>query len=200
MYRATPKGDSLMLRTIRKMLGKYSLRPYKLGMRESEHKVLHTLSAFPPKIQHKTEDILQRFKLTETQKLDGIIEGSQHNLFTAKSVILFKLVADSIKIDRQKLTIVHNEFLMSSQTASTPIKDITNVQADAGPFFGNITITSKHFLNNTQTIHLLRRTDTQKIQRLIQGFMIAHRARIDTDEINDKDLLPMLLRLGEANI
>jgi len=136
---------------------------------------------------------------TETEKLTSLAEGARDNLFVAKTVFPFVLFADTIKIDRQKLTIVHNDFFWKSQTASTEIKNIMNIEADMGPLFGSITVTSKHFLNNTQTIRFLKRRDVATAQRLLQGFMIAQRARINTDGINKMQLLRLLNDLGQEN-
>jgi len=135
----------------------------------------------------------------ETAKLTSLAEGARDNLFVAKTVFPFVLFADTIKIDRQKLTIVHNDFFWKSQTASTEIKNIMNIEADMGPLFGSITVTSKHFLNNTQTIRFLKRSDVATVQRLLQGFMIAQRARINTDGINKMQLLRLLNELGQEN-
>jgi hypothetical protein len=136
---------------------------------------------------------------TETGKLINLAEGSQDNLFVAKTVFPFILFADTLKIDRQKITIVHNDFLWKSQTASTEIKNIMNIQANAGPLFGSLIITSKHFLNNTQTIRYLKKRDVATAQRLLQGFMIAQRAKIDTDNIEREQLVTLLNDLGQEN-
>jgi hypothetical protein len=175
---------------IRVILGKYSLRPFRLGKRESDS----GRNFFRKKNKNAAPVVV-----TDTEKLSSIVNGASYNLFIARTAFPFMLVADTIKIDRQKLTIVHSQLFQASQTASTQIKDIMNIQAETGPFFGNITITSKYFLNNTQTIKFLTRKDVSIIQKLIQGFMIAHSANIETDNINENRLLPMLLELGEAN-
>lgn len=136
---------------------------------------------------------------TDTEKLSSLAEGSHDNLFVAKTVFPFVFFADTLRIDRQKITIVHNDFLWKSQTASTEIKNITNIQADVGPLFGSLIVTSKHFLNNTQTIRYLKKRDVATAQRLLQGFMIAQRAKIDTDNIEKVRLLVLLNDLGQEN-
>jgi len=159
------------------MLGKYAVLQYDIAAQLADH-------------QHAQ---------SETEKLISLAETSQDNLFVAKTVFPFILFADTIKIDRQKITIVHNDFFWKSQTASTEIKNIMNIEADMGPLFGSITITSKHFLNNTQTIKYLRRRDVTTVQRLLQGFMIAQRAKINTDSIDRGQLLTLLNGLGQEN-
>jgi hypothetical protein len=143
--------------------------------------------------QDKQGEIL----VTETDKLVSLAERSHDNLFVAKTVFPFVLFTDSLKIDRQKLTIVHNSFFRTAQTASTEIKNIINVQTELGPLFGSMTITSKHFLNNTQSIQFLKRKDISAAQCLLQGFMIANRAHVDTSNIEKRQLLSLLSDLGQ---
>lgn len=148
---------------------------------------------------HTQAGAKKRSQTSETEKLTSLAGGSQDNLFVAKTVFPFILFADTLKIDRHKITIVHNDFLGKSQTASIEVKNIMNIQANVGPLFGSLTVTSKHFLNNTQTISYLRKKDVATAQRILQGFMIAQRAKIDTDNIEKEQLLALLYDLGQEN-
>ncbi len=135
-----------------------------------------------------------------TASLAALTTGSTENLFSAHTVFPFVLIPDTLKIDRQKLTIVHNDFIRASHTVSIRLKDLRNVQSDIGPLFGSITLTSQHFLNNTQTIKYIKRKDIIEAQRLLQGFMIAHRAQIDTNNIEHEELKALLNKLGQENL
>jgi hypothetical protein len=188
------------------MLGKYAVLQYDISAQLAEYR--HTqnekrtffarFARLRPHLTNRGEDRQTGF-VSETEKLTSLTEAAQDNLFVAKTVFPFILFADTIKIDRQKITIVHNDFFWKSQTASTEIKNIMNIEADVGPLFGSITVTSKHFLNNTQTIKYLRRSDVTAVQRLLQGFMIAQRAKINTDGIDKRQLLTLLNDLGQEN-
>ena len=147
--------------------------------------------------------LLKRLKIERkkhTADLVGLLGGSDENLLSIHTVFPFVLIADTLKIDRQKLTVVHKAFFGASQTASIRLKDLRNVQADIGPLFGSITLTSQHFQNNTQTVKYLRRKDIIEAQRLLQGFMIAHEAQIDTDNIGHVELKSLLNKLGQENL
>lgn len=191
------------------LLGRYALLQYDISAQLAEHRQTQSdkQSFFARFASHHGVPILtmrkktsaEHPKGTETQRLERLTEESSDNLFMAKTIFPFVLFADTIKIDRQKITIVHNDFLWQSKTVSTEIKNIMNIEADMGPLFGSITITSKHFLNNTQTIKCLKRRDVIMAQRLLQGFMIAQRAAIDTDGINKPQLLTLLNDLGQEN-
>ncbi|HSD56297.1 MAG TPA: hypothetical protein VLA92_04040, partial [Candidatus Saccharimonadales bacterium] len=172
------------------MLGKYAILQHDISTQSAERhqtqidkrSFFARFSGLRPLVGHsKNKAVSQPGLSTETQKLVSLAKGSNDNLFATKTVFPFVLFADTLKIDRQKITIVHNDFLWKSQTASTEIKNIMNIEADVGPLFGSITVTSKHFLNNTQTIKYLKRSDVIAVQRLLQGFMIAQRAKINTD-------------------
>lgn len=184
------------------ILGKYAILQHDIATQLAEHDQtqLDKHSFFArfarPAASGRTDD---QTPSTETKRLISLAQGSLDNLFVAKTVFPFILFADTLKIDRQKITIVHNDFFGKSQTASTEIKNIMNIQADVGPLFGTVTVTSKHFLNNTQTIKYLRRKDVVTAQCLLQGFMIAQRAKIDTDNIEKVQLLALLNDLGQEN-
>lgn len=184
------------------MLGRYAILQHDIAAqlaerhqaRQDKHNFFTRFARPFPSLGKKPQT-----SVTETEKLASLAEGSKDNLFVAKTVFPFVFFADTLKIDRQKITIVHNDFLWKSQTVSTEIKNIMNIQANVGPLFGSITITSKHFLNNTQTISYLRKKDVAIAQRLLQGFIIAQRAKIDTDNIEKDQLLALLNDLGQEN-
>jgi hypothetical protein len=135
-----------------------------------------------------------------TSSLIKLSNDSAANLLSVRTAFPFMLFADTLKIDKQKLTVVHNKFLRSSQTSSIRLKDLRNVQTVLGPIFGSIILTSQHFLNNTQTLNFLRRKDAIYAQRLLQGFMVAHDAGIDTNEVEEATLLKLLNKIGKENI
>lgn len=146
---------------------------------------------------------LERLKINRqnhTASLVELVDGAEDNLLYVRTVFPFVLIADILKIDRQKLTVVHNTLFGGSQTTSIRLKDLRNVEGDIEPLFGSITLTSQHFLNNTQTIKFLKRKDIIEAQRLLQGFMIAHEAQIDTDNIEHDALKSLLNKLGKENI
>lgn len=186
------------------ILGQYAILQHDISVQRAEyHETQRDEHNFFARFAHTDTSLgkeTQNVRATEIEKLTSLAKGSHYNLFMTKTVFPFVLVADTLKIDRQKITIVHNDFFGKSQTASTEIKNIMNIQADAGPLFGSITVTSKHFLNNTQTIQYLKRKDVVTAQRLLQGFMIAQRAKIDTDNIERGQLLALLNDLGRENL
>ncbi len=134
---------------------------------------------------------------TSEEKLMDITTGAQDILIKANSVFPFVLFPDSISLGRQQLTIVHRAFFSTANTISVQIDDILSVESNVGPFFGSLHLFSKYFFNNVKTINFLSRHDVLKIQRLIQGYMIAHHRKIDCSTIEKGQLIILLNSLGQ---
>lgn len=84
---------------------------------------------------------LERLKINRQKHTASLVElvgGAEDNLLSVRTVFPFVLIADTLKIDRQKLTVVHNTMFGASQTVSIRLKDLGNVEADIGPLFGSI--------------------------------------------------------------
>lgn len=133
-------------------------------------------------------------------QLRGIVKMSHPTLAKASAIFPFDLFPDTLAIDRQKLTVVHRSFFNVEQTVSVQLADVTNIQANVGPFFGALTISSEHFINNTQTIKYVSRRNAIVIQHLLQGMIIAHKEHIDLDQIGNKELLRLLDDLGSGKV
>lgn len=135
----------------------------------------------------------------ELSKLKEVAQDAQEVLVCVHSVFPFSLFPDTITLDRHKLTIVYRTFFKVEQTVSVPLADIKNIQADMGPFFGSLTVTSDHFINNTQTVNYLWRKDVKQIQELIQGAMVAKNEQIDITKVETKELHNLLTDLGRGH-
>jgi hypothetical protein len=122
-------------------------------------------------------------KQTNEEKLVDVTVGAHDILLTATTVFPFVLFPDTISMDRQQLTIVHRSFFSTANTISVRIEDVLNIESNVGPFFGSIHIFSKFFTNDIKSINFLSRVDTLTIQRLVQGYMIAHHRKIDCSTI-----------------
>jgi hypothetical protein len=135
----------------------------------------------------------------DAMKLQAVVRESHTILAKARSVFPFQLFPDSVNIDRHKLTIVRRQFFGIEQKVSVPLENVKNIEADLGPFFGSITVTSDLFINNTQTVHFLWRDDARKIQKLVQGAVVAQGEGIDLNKIEVIQLQKMLIDLGSGH-
>jgi hypothetical protein len=132
------------------------------------------------------------------EKLIDITEKAQDVLFEADTVFPFTLFPDSITLDREKLTIAKRAFFRVAKIITVPITSMISAEADVGPFFGTIKMTSKYFVENTHEVRYLWRHDATTVHRLLQGFIIAHERDLDLHEIDKEDLRVLLEDLGQG--
>jgi hypothetical protein len=142
--------------------------------------------------------IIKKPAFNETEKLENIVDKSHHILLSASTVFPFVIFADTIQIDRQKLTITHRNSFRSARTSSVSLNDIQNIEGNVGPIFGSLIITSKFFQKNTQSINFLKRKDVIEIQQLMQGYMVAIHGGIDITTIPTEKLIILLNDLGRS--
>lgn len=151
-----------------------------------------------PKLRRPGRPAARRRNRGEQQLLSAANKGHQI-LLKANTVFPFNFFPDTITIDREKLTIANRFFFRVAKITSVPVRDILSVEADVGPFFGSVHLTSRYFFTNPQTITFLWRGDAIKIQRLLQGYIIAHERNIDCSAISKNHLLDLLYDLGRGD-
>ena len=169
-----------------------SINPVEAVHRASARRPLRIRLAKPLTLAHKKPQV------TNEEKLVDVAVGSHDVLFRAKTVFPFTLFPDTISMDRQQLTIVHRPFFMTAKAISVQIDDVLNVESDVGPFFGSVHIFSKFFTNDIKSVNFLSRGSALKIQRMIQGYMIAHHRKIDCSTIEKNQLIVLLNDLGQG--
>lgn len=130
--------------------------------------------------------------------LFGVTMNSHDVLFKASNVFPFNLFPDTICIDREKLTIINRFFFRVAKITSVPIRDILSVEADVGPFFGSIYMTSRYFFTNPTSINFLWKKDAIKMQRILQGYIIANEQSINCSDIPKEQLVVFLEDLGQG--
>lgn len=135
---------------------------------------------------------------TGPEDLQELAEKSSDVLYEAETVWPFTLFPDTIKLDREKLTIANRQFWRVANITSVPVGEIMSAEAGVGPFFGNLDLTFRFFTNNEQKINFLKRKDAIELQRLIHGYIIAHRREIDVSSVSKDELIKLLTNLGQG--
>lgn len=130
------------------------------------------------------------------EKLIDVTEKAQDVLFEADTIFPLTLFPDTITLDREKLTVATRLFFRTAKITSVPVSSISAAEADVGPFFGSVQISSKYFVQNRYSIQKLTRGDAMILEHLLQGFIIAHERDIDLTDIEKEDLLILLEDLG----
>jgi hypothetical protein len=132
------------------------------------------------------------------ETLSELTEKSQDILYEASTVFPFTLVPDTITLDREKLTIATRFFWRMADITSVPVGEIMSAEAVVGPFFGSLHLTFRFFANNEKVVSFLPRSDALEIQRLIHGYIIAHRREIDVSSVKKDRLIKLLSELGQG--
>jgi hypothetical protein len=132
------------------------------------------------------------------EKLIDLTEKAQDILFTADTVFPFTLFPDTITLDREKLTVVERFFFRVAKVITVPITSMISADANVGPFFGSVHMTSKYFIDNTHVVNFLWRHDAEEFHRLLQGFIIAQEKGLDVSGVEKEDLKVLLRDLGHG--
>jgi hypothetical protein len=129
------------------------------------------------------------------QELAEAIHGSHQVLASATTA--FKIFADTLIIDRAKLTVTKRQFWKTAEVTSIRIEDVLNVTATVGPILGSVTFTSRVFNNEKPyTVTGFWRDDALRMKRIAQGYVIALQRGIDCSALPTKELATMLDKLG----
>lgn len=132
------------------------------------------------------------------ERLAEAAASSREILFKTNSVWPFMMFRDTITLDREKLSLAHRAFFLVAKVTSIPVRDLTGVEANFGPFFGSLKIISTS--SDTENIEFLWRKDAVILRQLLQGYIIANERQIDTADINKQDLVKLLKKLGEGDV
>jgi hypothetical protein len=147
--------------------------------------------------KHAIEDIDKpAIQNIEATKLRNVVKEGDDVLMKVQTVFPLTMLPTSITIDRHKLTIIERRFLKTEQMISVPLENIKNIQANLTFFSGSLTITSDNFINNTQTVSNLSRQEAIKVQKMIQGAMVAISEDIDLSKIEINELKERLEQIG----
>lgn len=128
----------------------------------------------------------------------NVANNAQDVLLEAHSVFPFNLFPDTIKIDREKVIIIERTFFKIAKVKNIQLHDIQTIEADVGPFFGSLSITTKQNIQNIFRINFLTRKEAMDAQKIIQGIVVAIQKELDYSRISTIELKALLERLGQG--
>jgi hypothetical protein len=132
------------------------------------------------------------------EELIELTERVHDVLYEASTVFPFTLFPDTITLDREKLTIAERFFWRVADITSVPISEILSCTVNVGPFFGSIHLVFSFFADNERRINFLWRNEAIELQRMVHGFIIAHKREINTTIVSTEDLRVMLKEIGHG--
>jgi len=136
--------------------------------------------------------------IVSEEKINDVKHSTEDILYEAETVFPFTLFPDTLKLDREKLTLCRRDFFRTAQISSVPLSEIMSVEANVGPFFGSIHFIFRFFNDNEKTFTFLKRQDAINLQRLVHGFIIAHRKGVDISKVPTKELRDTLVQIGQG--
>lgn len=132
------------------------------------------------------------------EEMIDLAERTHDMLYEATSVFPFNFFPDTVTLDREKLTIAERFFWRVAKITSVPVSEIMTTQANVGPFFGSLHIVFSFFVDNERDVKFLWREDAQELQKLLQGYIIAHKRKINTTNLSTKELKILLKDIGQG--
>lgn len=132
------------------------------------------------------------------EELIELTERVHDILYEATTVFPFTLFPDTITLDREKLTIAKRNFWRVADITSVPISEILTCTVNVGPFFGSIHLVFSFFADNERRINFLWRSEAMELQRMVHGFIIAHKREINTTIVSTEDLRTLLKEIGQG--
>lgn len=133
------------------------------------------------------------------QAVEDMVNNSNRILLKVSTVFPLDWFPSSIVIEETRLTIIHRQ-LLTSQTHSVDIKNISNVFVDSGIFFAQLSIVSDTFAENQIVINKLWKKDAIFLRRVIEGLRMFVSHDIDTTDYTVKELVNKLKELSTTKI
>jgi len=137
---------------------------------------------------------------SEAQKVYQLARKSTQVLFRAKTVFPFDFFPDILTINANKIDIVNTSFFFSHQTTSIPLPDIANVEIQTSPFFATLRIINIRYPMHPLVLRYLKKSDAVKAKNIIDGLLVAISQGTDITEIEPKQFLKELEKVGESAV
>lgn len=141
----------------------------------------------------------QEQKRRELKELHSIVAASQEALFATATIFPLDLFPDTVTVDRTQVTITHRSFFFMGDVISIRVEDILSVNANIGPFFGSVQLSTRYF-DSSRPYHInwLWRRQALRLKALIQGLIITSRKEISISAVDAPALVGELVRLGQS--
>lgn len=180
------------------------MRVLLMGDEKQQRSDKHVRVNIPMLLKQKAKERLTAFernakaKRQSRQNLRRIVRQSQEIVAGANTVFPVTLFPDTIVIDRVKVTITRRTFFWSEEVTSVRIQDILDVSASIGPLFGSLTIAIRVVgAVNYFQVNYFWRKDVMRLKRIIQGYVIAKRNKMDLAHLGARELRWTLEGLGQ---
>ncbi|MDP4011867.1 MAG: hypothetical protein Q8P72_06625 [Candidatus Roizmanbacteria bacterium] len=147
----------------------------------------------------KDTSLTQQATVNETKSLKQFVNEDNPTLLTISTVFPFVVFPDTLRIDLQKVSIVHGEFFWSKREETLSISDILAVSVESGPLFATLIIKTKFFTQKPLQIKYLIKSEATLARRIIHGLVLVIKKELRIDETNPSKIIAMLEEVGKMS-
>ncbi len=137
-------------------------------------------------------------KEEDRQTVSDLIKKSNRCIISISSLFPWDLFPNTIEVEESRVTLIFRQ-LLSSQSYSVNIKDISNVFIESSAFFASLKIVSRTFVENDITVGHLNPKKALRVQMVIEGLRTFAEHNIDTSNYEVNELIAKIEEFHKNN-
>jgi len=145
-------------------------------------------------INDQVRDIASKTE-ADRQAVDDLVKKSNRKIISISSTFPWDIFPDTIDVEESRITFTFHQ-LLSRQSHSVDIKDISNVFIESSILFATLQVVSRTFVKNNIKIGHLNKKKALQVKQIIEGLRTFSESKINT---SDYDIDELILKIGEFN-
>jgi hypothetical protein len=127
-------------------------------------------------------------KEDDIQAVSDLVKMSNRSIISISSQFPWDFLPNTIDVEESRVTFKFNQ-LLSSQSHSVDIKDISNVFIESSMFFASLQVVSRTFIQNDIKIGYLNKAKAENVQKIIEGLRTFSEHNINTSDYEINELI-----------
>lgn len=137
-------------------------------------------------------------QMKHSNLLDEAVDKDKTVLYKAKAVFPFDFFPNEIIIDMAKVTVIDRSFFLSGGVKSIYLRDIVDVEIEAGPLFSKLIIIDQYFTETKIGIRYLKKSEALKCRELIMSLVGAIKTNVDVSKLDSRVLINKMKYLART--
>jgi hypothetical protein len=137
-------------------------------------------------------------KEEDKQTINDLVKKSNRCIISISSLFPWDLFPNTIEVEESRVTLTFRQ-LLSSQSYSVNIKDISNVFIESSALFASLKIVSRTFVENDITVGHLDAKKAARVQMVIEGLRTFAEHNIDTSNYEVNELIAKIEEFHKNN-
>lgn len=133
-------------------------------------------------------------KEMDRQKVNDLVKKSNRCIISVSSAFPWNIFPNTIEVEESRVTFITRQ-LLSSQSHSVEIKDISNVFIESSFFFATLQVVSRTYIQNNIKINYLQKEKAKTVKMVIEGLRTFVSNDIDTSNYEVEELISKLREL-----